>query len=859
MDRRQSIKTIILGTASIPFLKGNKGKQSDFKFNQDENFVLDPRNIAKITYNLPFDSQFATTPNRIWLGGDYWANPMEDWRIHNGRLECLSKGVDRNVHVLTRSLGTTRGSFNIRTRTGLLQHGGQGSTGFRIGVREPAIDDYRSNVFYGEGLDAACTVDGRLVLAGEEKKLNTNSSLSDIKLHLKGVPNIHNYTLTLTAYDAATDKKLGEITVDNIAIDEVVGNIALVNNHTEAGSRFWFQDWNISGTKISAFPDRAFGPILWSMYSLNNTGGEDGYVLKISAQMPPMGMKDHNKVELQIRQMGKWKTVNRQPIDSDARNALFQLTNWEAGKSIPYRLIYETQDTTGKIQRDEWEGIIREDPINKDKLSIASLSCQEYSGFPYKPVVDNIGAVDPDMLTFHGDQYYEGNGGYGVVRDADEGGTDKAIINFLRKYYLFGWAFRDEMRGRPTLLMADDHDVYHGNLWGEGGSKMEGTNTSTSGGFRMSSRWINAVYRSQLAHNPDVYDPTPIKNNISAWYGGMTYGGVSFAIIAERMFKSSPKSVDTGEEGRADLVESADIDPRELNKPGLKLLGDRQTKFLEEWVEDWEHAKMKVVLGQSPFANLNTHSGPQGERLYADLDSNGWPQDARDEAVQILRKGFVLHISGDQHLPSVVQYGIDGSGDANWGYSPPAISVGWPRWWLADEVGFEFSNRLEPNLPNTGEYTDPFGNPVSVYAVGNPIALEGANRYDRAHAKSSGFGVIRLNTSDRSIQMEAYRFLADVGNDAVDNQFPGWPVTIGQLDNYGKKRAGYLAEVTHPGTSRPVVKVYQDKTDQLLYALRSPSRSFRPFVFEEGTYRVEVGDPETDSWKTYENMHVNER
>jgi phosphodiesterase/alkaline phosphatase D-like protein len=855
MDRREYIKTILLGSASIPFLKGYNSKQSGGKSALPERLVLDPKNIANITYNKPFESRFVSTPNRIWPGEDYWVNPMEDWRVHSGRLECMSEGANRNVHILTRALGTTRGSFDITVRTGLIKQGSQGSTGFRIGVREPGIDDYRSNVFYGKGLDAGCTVDGRLVLADQEKQLNTGSSLEDIKLQLKGEPDMHEYTLTLTAYDAS-DNKLGELTVDDISTDQVVGNIALVNNHSNAGSRFWYRDWSISGTKISAFPDRAFGPILWSMYSLNNTGGKEGHVLKMSAQMPPMGMKDSDEVALQIKENGSWKTVAQESIDTDSRNALFRLNNWKANESIPYRLVYETQDTAGEIRRDEWSGVIRKDPVNEGEISIASLSCQHDSGFPYKPVVDNIGVVDPDMLTFHGDQYYEGNGGYGVVRDTDKGGTDKAIINYLRKYYMFGWVFGDLMRSRPAILLADDHDVFQGNLWGEGGSDPDGTNPSTSGGYIMSPRWVNAVHHTQLAHNPDVYDPAPIKNDISAWYGDMTYGGVSFAIISERMFKSSPKSVDTGKEGRADLVETADFDPAEFNKPGLKLLGDRQTKFLEEWVEDWKHAKMKVVLGQSPFANLNTHSGPQGERLYADLDSNGWPQDARNEAVRILRKGFVLHIAGDQHLPTGVQYGVDEPGDANWGYSPPAISVGWPRWWLADEVGFEFTNRPEHNLPNTGEYTDPFGNPVSIYAVGNPTALEGANRYDRAHAKSSGFGVIRLNTSDRSIRMEAYRFKADIKNPAVENQFPGWPLSIDQFDNYGRNPVGYLPEISYTKSEHPVVKVFNEESNELVYAIRSESSAFEPFVFEEGSYRVEIGDPENDEWSVIEGQQL---
>ncbi len=51
-----------------------------------------------------FTSQFANTFDRIWVGENYWANPMEDWRIHEGRLENITPGGDRNVHLLTHKL-----------------------------------------------------------------------------------------------------------------------------------------------------------------------------------------------------------------------------------------------------------------------------------------------------------------------------------------------------------------------------------------------------------------------------------------------------------------------------------------------------------------------------------------------------------------------------------------------------------------------------------------------------------------------------------------------------------------------------------------------------------------------------------
>ena len=48
-----------------------------------------------------FQSEFTSTPDRIWPGGAYWTNPMEDWQINDGRLESLKPGANRNIQLLT--------------------------------------------------------------------------------------------------------------------------------------------------------------------------------------------------------------------------------------------------------------------------------------------------------------------------------------------------------------------------------------------------------------------------------------------------------------------------------------------------------------------------------------------------------------------------------------------------------------------------------------------------------------------------------------------------------------------------------------------------------------------------------------
>ena len=98
-----------------------------------------------------------------------------------------------------------------------------------------------------------------------------------------------------------------------------------------------------------------------------------------------------------------------------------------------------------------------------------------------------------------------------------------------------------------ALCLPDDHDVFQGNIWGEGGAKMIAgdAGASSKGGYREPARMVNAVHRTTVAHHPDPFDPTPCLQDISVYYGEMVYGGVSFAIIADRQWKSGPDRVET--------------------------------------------------------------------------------------------------------------------------------------------------------------------------------------------------------------------------------------------------------------------------------------------------------------------------
>jgi hypothetical protein len=268
---------------------------------------------------------------------------------------------------------------------------------------------------------------------------------------------------------------------------------------------------------------------------------------------------------------------------------------------------------------------------------------------------------------------------------------------------------------------------------------------------------------------------------------------------------------------------------------------------------------MKVVISQTLLADLatwpdsfRTDEGtlelkslpagtiPRGYRKAKDMDSNGWPQSGRKEALKELRKGFTLMICGDQHLGSVVHHGTDEWDDAGYSFCVPAIANLWPRRWFPDEPGLE----RQAGMPMyTGRYFDGFGNRITVDAVANPYLTgkEPSRLYDRA----PGFGIIRLNKRTQQITMECWPRYADPGS-PDSKQYPGWPVTIQMEDNYGRRPRLWLPPIETTGLKYPpVIQVIDEATGEIVYTLRCRESGYQPKVFSYGTYTVIAGEPGT--------------
>jgi alkaline phosphatase D len=818
-QRRRFFKKLSLGLASLAFplpgfsrmLAGQRHPKPFGGLNQTD-----------------FQDDFAATNDRVWIGEDYWAIPMEDWQVKGGRLEFRGQQKYARVNLLTSVIREGQGGLSVTVEAGLLPAAGPkpGSAGFAIGVTDELDPDVKAACYYGKGLHAGISTGGKLFIGTQTVSLPQDFDYSAFTLRLEAKTENNATRLTLTCRG-----KAGQATQVSTSLPaDIPGLVALANNFEEAGGAgFWFRNLRVSGSKIVSQPQNSFGPILWAMHTLSKG------TLRLSAQLPPLSPQDSQQVELHLQKGGQWHHVQTQRIDERARTALFQLPDWDSSQEVAYQLVYKNQ---GKAH--QYGGRIRPEPQNRP-LRFGGLTCQEWSGFPYGPLVKNLHKHDPDMLFFSGDQLYEGNGGYPIKRTPESA----AILSYLGKWYMFGWAFGEVLRDRPAVCTPDDHDVFHGNLWGEGGKAIALETwekiRDAHGGYVQTPNMVNVVAKTQCGHLPAPYHPEPLPSGITTWYTDLVYGQVSFAVISDRMFKSGPDHVRQGP-GRRDHLKEPLSRPDQLEDPALHMLGDRQMQFLDHWIQNWQGADMKVLLSQTLFCGVGTHHGPDKMFLHGDLDSGGWPKKRRDEVLRLVRKGYAFHINGDQHLPFLVQYSLDQARDGGWTFCTPAISTGYIRWGEPDTVQAPFTQRPAHGLPNTGLYRDGFGNLNYIYAVGNPVDnFANKNRYIRAQNKASGFGLITFDARERSIKMEAFRFLADKDKPTAADTFPGWPLTISQTDNDGRKPIAFLPrlEINKPNQ---VVKIIRDQGQELINVLRIKGTSYQPAVFEPGTYTLVVGE-----------------
>ena len=811
-----------------------------------------------------FASRFDPSDERPWIGAEYWSNPLQDWRLRDGRIENFRAGGDRNVFLLTREVSSEGDTLSMRVRLGRIEPDGaplqEGWAGFRVGIRG-SFNDYRDSAVRGVGLHCGVASDGRLFIGAPDSSSpvaeNALASAASLSLEAAQAGDMTRLTLRLETDSGAQE------TSREIDPEWLTGGLALVSSSgpiphsppapeeiretgwapkrgTRAGGtlRVWFSDWEVSGDRVTAHPERELGPIMFAMHTLSKG------VLKLNAMLAPVDIAG-SEATLEVDD-GGWREVARAAVDPEARTASFRVPDWDSTVDMPYRVVFHD---------DTWEGVVRKDPVDKDEIVVAAFTGNNDLGFPHADIVRNMRHHDPDLMAFTGDNIYERVGEYGIVREP----TEIAILDYLRKWYIFGWEYAELLRDIPAVALPDDHDVYQGNIWGAGGRKAHGYGKpgQDQGGYVMDARFVHAVQTTQTANMPDPFDPTPVEQGIAVYYTDLLYGGISFAIIEDRKWKDSATAL-LGPGIVNGWAQDPAYDARQSSdNPEFPLLGERQENFLEAWAQDWQGAWMKAAISQTIFANVCTL--PKGattdaitgslrvnapgeyapdEEPVQDHDSNGWPQSGRNRAVRLLRKAVAVHIAGDQHLGSTVQYGVDDWNDGSWAICVPSVANIFPRRWFPAEEG---RNR-KPGAPrNTGEFLDGFGNKVTVHAVSNPHT-NGIEPTAINH-RAPGYGIIKFSRSERTIEFANWPRWVDASKEG-SQPYPGWPIRIKQGQS-GLPEGYALPAIDARGAVDPVVQVIDEASGEIVYTLRIQGGEFTPTVRQPGTYTVRVTHPDS--------------
>ncbi len=811
---------------------------------------------TKVEKHFSFNDQ----PNGHWIGPDFWANRLQDWQVSNGRIVVSQNALPRplrTVHLLTYRLGRDPQAFEIKIDLGQLKQTKEdgsgnvsGYAGVLVGVGKGEMNADAASIVQwagnGAGIFVGLNPHGQVLIHDFEQPLPSAEQgkgmpIHHVRLHLQGIPTSEGTRLVLSAHDVESGTLIGrtEATYPNYRL---IGNIALAASGGHSTAQYWFDDLVLAGPRISHLPEAKFGPIACIQYTQSRG------ILKLTAQMLPISDAHAEPVQLQVTAPSPtdgatWRTIAEAHIVRPGYTATFRVEPWDGKAGRDIRLVY---------QGHHYEGYIQPEPNEKDTVSLAVVNClhqnsHRVSGnnwgggqsppndwvqgmwFPHVDLVSKLKAHQPDVLFFAGDQIYESNSPTPVDQENLE-------LDYLYKWYLFCRTFGDLTRKIPAVTIPDDHDVYQGNLWGHGG---RATTKDHFGGYVRPAWFVKMVERTQTSHLPDPYDPTPIEQGIGVYYTAMTYGGVGFAIIEDRKFKSGSHDPATGK-------------PVDVESDELQLLGKRQLAFLNDWAGDWTGQQIKAVLSQTVFAMPHTHTGANLRYITRDDDANGYPSGGRDRAVDAIRKAFAVHICGDQHLATLLKHGIDEYGDAFWSFCGPSAANFWPRAWAPKHHGpFEPPQSPEDYL---GDFLDGWGNKVTMVAVANPGGEPSGHEPSDLYDKATGYGIVRFHKPRLQVTFECWPRYADPTDDT--QQYPGWPRTIDLKDNYNPLPAAYLPQMVIHGVNHPVIRVTNADTNELVYARRFIGPYLTPPVFSAGRYRIEVGEPGTAMWRQIDDLEA---
>lgn len=811
--------------------------------------------------SLHFD--FTQKNDSQWIGPGWWVNRPMDWQVIDSQLHCVNASKWSNIQFvdqfLDASKSSTHMSFSFSYKGPDSFDAEQDAIAFSINSRHP--DRYRSSAIYpimgkkhivfGYALDGSLFIDDASDPQGKLRVEAPPLVVGQVyKIDLKIDPVKGKNVSTVTFNLLQGDKVLSSCQTER-ETKELSGIIGL---HTNAYKKrtggtttdtptykrhYIIDDLRIDGTFTPN--TKKLGPIVFPMYTLSK--GE----LNAVAQLMPLSEKQNYTVELE-RKVGKtWKPIAKQSVDNKRWHADFSVPQWDDTRDADCRFSLQYEGKTYHMPF-----TVLHDPKEAKEIRVAGFTCNAYPDDERlsnrSDIIESVNKNTPHILIFTGDQFYQ-HQPTPAIYSFKKATPDEMFLDYLYKWLSFGWTYQELLQSYPSVMIVDDHDIYHGNLWGAAeGEKRRPLGRGKgrrqdSGGYINDYGFVRRAEDTQYAHLPRSGYPNTAKDGIGSYFTSLLLGRLSIAVIEDRKFKESPTRAHPDLMVTNGIFQGGSIEP-DLKTEGIPLLGDQQMRFLKDWASDWKGCDMKLATSATLLASLQTRREDDTKTL-ADGDTNGWPMAGRNHVLKTLRTGYAVMLTGDQHLGSVVHHGVDSHGDSGISFCVPATTnTIFKRRWMPSKKSTGYLYDYQKTHPYAGNYLDGFHNKVSIMAVGN---AGGANK------QADGYGMLLFNTQTREIVLESHS-----RSEGFKKQYSGWPVTVQQLDNFAYKSAYQLPKITVTGIQHAVVKVINQKNDEIVCSYRMADSSCQLSVAEAGVYRIEVGDYNA-SWKTYSDIEAKEQ
>ena len=161
-------------------------------------------------------------------------------------------------------------------------------------------------IFLGVKNDGAAVIQDNRALTLAQLALGATPETLPATLRIEVIASwqggTRDYLLVVNVRDDSSDAIVSQASI-TVAPYTVLGSFGVFSHPAAGTTRFWFQDFTGAGTKLQNYPERAFGPVVATQYTLSRN------VLKLTAQLAPVVVAGAPSVLLETNSGSGWQSA----------------------------------------------------------------------------------------------------------------------------------------------------------------------------------------------------------------------------------------------------------------------------------------------------------------------------------------------------------------------------------------------------------------------------------------------------------------------------------------------------------------------------------------------------------------------